>query len=106
MKLLKDQRAFLRLFMKTSSLQRKALLRSISADQIKVLCEIIHNILTGTIKLTSTQKTSLTKHKALLRLLGDKRTKPARAKRALQRAANVIVAILIVVEPILKTIWK
>jgi hypothetical protein len=100
MKLLKDQRDFLRLFMKTSVLQRNALLRAISPDQVKVIREIIHNVLTGTIKLTAAQKTVLSKHKTLLRLLGDKKATHGAVKRALQRATNAISAVLYVVEPI------
>lgn len=56
------QRTFVQLFLATSKLQRKVLLRTATKDQIKCVCEIVHTVVKGVIHLTDVQKTSLRKY--------------------------------------------
>lgn len=79
---LKRNLDFLRVLKKANSKQRKAILDSGSKDLILCLCEIIDNILAGTVKLSPKQKKNLSKYKSLLRQLVDKKV-PITTKRKL-----------------------
>ena len=65
--------ALLRYLQKAKPTQRKALLKVISDDELKTICECILNILQGTVKITPKVKRELQKHKTCLRKLGDKK---------------------------------
>ena len=71
MRLLKEHRHFLKLFGQTDSAQRKALLRTITAGQIKALSEIAHNIIKFRIVLTPSEKV-LRRSRRQLYILGDR----------------------------------
>ena len=71
-KVIKDAEAYVKLFLQTSShSQRKALLDTITNDQIKALCEITHNFLRGNIPLDKKKLAPLKKQKAFIRSLGN-----------------------------------
>ena len=72
MRLLKEHRHFLKLFGQTDSAQRKALLRTITAGQIKALSEIAHNIIKFRIVLTPSEKVLLRRSRRQLYILGDR----------------------------------
>ena len=103
-KLIKKQTSFLRLFIETSSnQQRKALLNTVTDDQLKALTEITYNLLQDSIPVTAAQKKKLRTYKRLLVLLGDPKTSPKKKKRALCRQTKGITLLLRTVEPTLKT---
>ena len=47
--------------------QRKSILLAADDDLILAICEIVDNVLRGNVKLTSTQKTKLSKYKKAMR---------------------------------------
>lgn len=70
---LKRNLDLLRVLKKANKKQRTAILETGNKDLILCLCEVIDNILAGTVKLTPKQKKELTKYKSLLRQLIDKK---------------------------------
>ena len=70
----------LRVLHKASPKLRKAILQNSQTELILALCEIIANVLSGTVKLSPRQKKRLHAHKSSLRHLADKRV-PIKAKR-------------------------
>ena len=72
MRLLKEHRHFLKLFGQTDSAQRKALLRTITAGQIKALSEVAHNIIKFRMVLTPSEKVLLRRSRRQLYILGDR----------------------------------
>jgi len=79
---LKRNLDFLRVLKKANTKQRKAILDTGSKDLILCLCEVIDNVLAGTVKLSSKQKKELIKYKSILRKLIDKKV-TIKAKRRL-----------------------
>lgn len=71
--LIRQQRHFLQLFVQTTPAQRKALLQTITRDQVKSLSQIAHNIIVGTVPLTPSDKDQLKHNRRLVHLLGDKK---------------------------------
>ena len=71
--LIKKQRHFLKVFIRTSPKQRKALLQTITRDQLKVVSQIAYNILRFTIKLTPVEKARLKRYRHFLYALGNKK---------------------------------
>lgn len=92
---LKKQIWYLHLLMNTSSTaQRKALLDTITNEQLKALTEVIHNVLQGNIPLTQVHKNKLRHHKAFLRILGDPKISLARKREALCQKDTIIILLL------------
>jgi hypothetical protein len=101
------QTPFLRLLLETPSIsQKRGMLDTITADQLKALTEITHNFLQNVIPVTPRQKKTLRKYKRMLELLGDPRVGPKRKKKALCRQTRAITLLLRVVEPALKTFLR
>ena len=75
--------------------QRKALLQTLSEEQLRTLCEVILNILKGTVELTPSQKKSLGKRKRVLYQLASKSV-PSKTKKAIlvQQGGSLLPAIL------------
>lgn len=69
---IKSQLDFLRLFIQTTPTQKKALLRTITLPQIKVLGEIAYNIVKSTIRLTPSDKAKLRRQKDVIHALATK----------------------------------
>ena len=63
----------LRLLTKAKPEQKKAILKTLSNDQVKAVCQCVLNILHGTIGVTKKVRNRLEKHKTCLRKLGDKK---------------------------------
>ena len=72
MRLIREQRLFLKLFGQTNSAQRKALLRTITRGQTKALSEIVHNIIKFRITLTPSEKVVLRRSRHHLYILSDR----------------------------------
>jgi hypothetical protein len=98
--LLKKHAPFLRILQTTTSrLQRKALLDTITNDQLKVLVEVTVNVLRGALPLTKSYKVKLQKHKKLIRALGDQSISLKTKKTLLCRQGQAIALLLKSVEP-------
>jgi hypothetical protein len=102
--LLKKHAPFLRILQTTTSrLQLKALLDTITNDQLKVLVQVTVNVLRGSLPLTQSYKVKLKKHKRLIRALGDPSISLKTKKKLLCRQGQAIALLLKSVEPALKT---
>jgi hypothetical protein len=103
-KLLKGNAYFLHLMSdkSTSKIQVKALLQTISKDQLNALTEIAFNILKGNIPLTENQKKKLRQHRPSLRILGVKKNSANRRKAVLK--PFLVVTVLKIVSPVLKSL--
>ena len=86
----------------TSSTQRKALLDTITNEQLKALTEVIHNLLQGNIPITETQKRNLRKHKMFLRILGNPKVPFSRKRDTLCRKGSVVGTVLKIAAPQLR----
>jgi hypothetical protein len=101
--LMKRQIWYLHLLMtSTSSTQKKALLDTITNDQLKALTEVTHNLLQGHIPITESQKRNLRKHKTFLRILGNSKVPYSKKREALCQKGAVITSVLKVAAPQLK----
>lgn len=66
------ERSFLELLQHAENTQKKALLKTASDEQVRILSEIVYNILGGVIEISAKSKQDLLPHKNKLRKLGDK----------------------------------
>ena len=87
---IKEQRHFLQLLIQTTPAQRKALLQTITKQQLRVLSEITLNILKFKIKLTTSQKSYLKRHKRVLYLLGNRKTGYQQKREAIQNKQRLV----------------
>ena len=100
---MKRQIWYLHLLMTTaSSAQRKALLDTVTNDQLKALTEVTHNLLQGHIPITEGQKRNLRKHKTFLRILGNPKVPFAQKREALCRKGAVVTSVLKIATPQLR----
>ena len=94
-KRLKHHMSYLQLLSKSHAKQRKAILQSATPEQIKILSEIVLNLLEGNIPLTPKQKRVLQPHeKAFLRVSGRK-SSSLQLRRIWLRIANSSLLILL-----------
>ena len=94
---------YLHLLMTTSSsAQRRALLDTITNEQLKSLTELTHNLLQGNIPITETQKRNLRKHKMFLRILGNPKVSFLQKREALCQKGGVVVTVLKIAAPQLR----
>lgn len=101
--LMKRQIWYLHLLMTTAStIQRKALLDTITNDQLRALTEVTHNLLQGNIPLTEAQKRQLRKHKSFLQILGNPKVQYSQKRNALCRKGTVVTSVLKAAAPQLK----
>ncbi len=73
---------------------RKAILEYADAELISALCECAHNILRGTIRLTSKEKVRLSKYTSDLRAIVNRKTTVNRSRRILQQKGGFLPALL------------
>ena len=72
-RLIKQERHFLLLFVQTTSAQRKALLRTITRHQLRELSQIAHNVIkVRRIQLTTAERATLKRERQLLHIMGDR----------------------------------
>lgn len=102
-KLLEDQVHFLGMLQTASKEQRKALLKTIDKQQLKALSEIAHNVIKGTVVLSTEEKKKLKKYKKLITILGRKSRTRRDRLRALQRGSTGIVLLVKVIDP---RLWR
>ena len=74
--------------------ERKALLFVGKDDLIRALCEIIHNVLEGTIELNAKEKASLKRYKRSLRQLVDKKVSKASKREILNKKGGFLPIVL------------
>ena len=76
--------------------QRKAILDTLTEEQLRALCEIVVNILKGTVNLSPKQKQKLRKRKRILYQLASKSV-PSKTKKELlvQQGGSLLPSILI-----------
>ena len=67
-----QERHFLLFFVQTTPSQRKALLQTITRQQLRALSQIAHNIVKFKIQLTATEKRTLKRERRPLHMLGDR----------------------------------
>ena len=79
---MRNNAAFLRLLSSCHCKQRKALLETLTEEQLKTVCEVILNILKGTVDLSPKQKKTLRRKKRLLYQLASKSV-PSKTKKQL-----------------------
>jgi hypothetical protein len=75
----------LRVLKKASPKLRKAILKNSEKELIIALCEIISNVLSGTVKLSGKQRDKLKSHRSSLRKVVDKKTALKDKRRILQK---------------------
>ena len=102
-RLVRSQSAFLTLLFYTNDLQRKALLNTVTGEQLNALCEIVYNIYKRTVKLSQYFVKQLLPFKKDILKLIDKRLSEAQKKVALIRLRSKLTIIL---KPILALINK
>ncbi len=104
-RLVKKHSAFFKLLLTTTSkLQRKALVDSITNDQLRALTEITLNLLRGVIPISPAHKHNLRKYKSVITLIGDKKICLKRKKTSLCRQSGVVVLLLKSIEPALNSV--
>lgn len=100
----KKNKSYLKLLIDTHTAQQKALLRTISTEQLKAISEIALNTLHGTLTLTASQKRTLSPYKKIIRLLGEKKANQRRKKLSLIKNIKALRALLKLVEPLLNKV--
>lgn len=93
-RLLENQVHFLELLRTAKKDQRKSLLKTINKLQLKALSEIAHNVIKGTIVLSSDDKIKLRGYKKILTTLGRKSSTQRDRLSSLQRGSTAVVHLL------------
>ena len=88
--LIKQQRHFLYLVTNTTANQRKALLETITSQQLRALSQIAYNIIRFKGKLTPTEKASFRCQRRFIYLLGDRNTGFVKKKEAIHYNQRII----------------
>lgn len=88
--LIRRQRNFLGLLVHTTPPQRKALLRTITREQIKSLSQIAYNILRFTIDITPSEKAKLKRQRTFIYLLGSKTVGYQQKKEAIENNTGTV----------------
>ena len=103
-----EQAIFLKAIAKANPKQRKQLLLSLPNDVIKLMCEVLHNILRETIKIPPSQRNMLYKYKQAIRDLGNSPFCPLLKKRQLlyKQKGGFLGAVLPIIASILLNVWK
>jgi hypothetical protein len=85
---------FLKILQKASPKQRKAIIATGSQDLILCISEIVDNVLKGNVKLSPKQKKQLSRYKAILRQLGNKKLKATIRRKLLVQKGGFLSALL------------
>ena len=83
---------------------RKAILVNGNSDLILALCEVIANVLSGTVHLAPQQKHKLKKHKAVLRRIVDRSTNVKNKRQLIVQKGGFLPALLAPALGLLSTI--
>lgn len=102
---IKKNADFLRLVLSTPSrLQRTALLKTVTPDQLQAIGTIAINLLRGSLPMTESYKRKLRRYRVQIRLLADRKASKKKRKEALQ--PQVTVLLLQTAAPALRTVLK
>lgn len=86
---------------------RRIILKTVNDDFLNALCEIVINILSGKIPLTTKQYTTLKKKKHHMRMFGDKRVNLDKKKRIInQHGAGFILPLLGAALPFITSLFS
>ena len=96
--------SYLQLLLSTHRSQQRALLNTISPEQLNTLGEIALNILHGVIPLTKIQKKALTRYRNAVRVIGHKNRSQRSKKAVLLKNIKALVVLLKSAEPLLKSL--
>lgn len=83
--------------------QKKAILDTITRDQLKVLSEIAHNLIQGILPISTPTLNRLRKHRSLIELLGDRKASLLVKKRAVKKRPFGILDLLKALAPTLSS---
>ena len=104
--LLVQERHFLVLFVQTTPAQRKALLHTITRQQVRAISQIAHNIVKFRIQLTTSQQKKLKRERRLLHILGDRKLGYTHKKQTIRDRQRFVYTLLKIAIPYLETILK
>lgn len=94
---LKRNLDFLRILAKAPASQRKAIIKSSSSDLVTCLCEIVDNILSGTVSLAKQRRAKLKQYTKILRTLANRKVPISKKKRLLvQKGGGAFLPALLV----------
>ena len=93
--------AFLDLLSSTNPIQRKALIRTASEEQLRSVCECALNILRQQVHLSPKQIAELRKHRSLVYKLADRSIPIPRKRKLLEQSGGVLPALLV---PVLSSV--
>ena len=88
--LIRQQRHFLQLLLQATSAQRKALVYTITKQQLRALSQIAYNILKFKIRLSSQEKTRLKRQRRTVYVLGNRKIGYQQKKEALQHQQRLV----------------
>ena len=100
---LKKQWCFIQLLTETSPQQRISLLKTLTKDQLAVLCEVVLNTIQGQLYVPENIIKALKRHKTVLRGLTSQRWSDSKKKRTLVTKHKLIIYLLQSVKPLLET---
>ena len=104
-KVIRDNLGFIQLLIKSPSIkQLKDLLRNITDDQLKALCEISVNVLYGNIPLSKKTKERLKPYKTFLSHLSDNKKSRKRKRLQLHTKLPALQLLLKAVLPFLQSV--
>lgn len=104
--LIRQQRHFLLLFVQTTPTQRKVLLNTVTKDQLKVLSQIAHNIIRGTVSLNASEKEILKRDRRTVHLLGDRKLGYKHKQNLARGKQNIIYALVKIAVTYLKPVLE
>ena len=87
-------------------LKKKQIFRTLTDNQLMVICEIIQNILQGVIDLPSNKLAFIRKHKQILRKIVSKTNSKREKKKNISRKFRIIISILRLIKRKLFTFLK
>ena len=88
---------FLRLLLSSSVKQRQAMIKTIEKSQLRAIVEIVYNVLMGNRELSHADKTSLKKHKTIIRRFVSQSLSNKERKRLLFKYLSFFMILLNVV---------
>ena len=93
-KTIKKQVVFLEALEKLSPIQRRLLLKHLTTDQVKVIIELVTNLLQPQFPLSKGYEVQLKKHKVFLRHISNPQVAVSEKKECIQKKGSVIVLIV------------
>ena len=103
---LKKHWSFVHLFISTNLAQRLALLKTITDDQVAVICEVVLNTLHGHLYVQPSTVKSLRRHKVLLRGLASHVYSKKKKRALILKYHRLITRLLVTLYPLLETYIK